>query len=113
MIVKVIVVMLGAALWLAAQSPEAGNAENGKRQFVKLGCYTCHGYAGQGGGAGAKLAPHPIAATALIAYVRHPAGSMPPFTKKVVSDEVLTDIHAYLASVPAPPPAKDIPLLNQ
>ena len=40
MILKVIVVMLGAALLLAAQSPEAGNAQSGKRQFVKLGCYT-------------------------------------------------------------------------
>ena len=112
MIRNMIVIMLLAAASLAAQSA-AGNAENGKRQFVKLGCYTCHGYQGQGGGAGAKLAPHPISATALIAYVRHPAGTMPPFTKKVVSDEDLTDIQAYLASVPAPPPAKDIPLLNQ
>jgi mono/diheme cytochrome c family protein len=98
---------------VAAQSPASGNAENGKRQFVKLGCYTCHGYQGQGGGAGAKLAPHPISAAALIAYVRHPAGTMPPFTKKVVSDEALTDIQAYLASVPAPPPVKDIPLLRE
>lgn len=112
MIRDLIVIMLLGAASLAAQSA-SGNAENGKRQFVKLGCYTCHGYQGQGGGAGAKLAPHPISATALIAYVRHPAGTMPPFTKKVVSDEVLTDIQAYLASVPAPPPAKDIPLLNQ
>ncbi len=104
--------LLGAGL-LAAQSAGSGNAENGKREFVKLGCYTCHGYEGQGGGAGAKLAPKPIATAALIAYVRHPAGSMPPFTAKVVSDQVLTDIHAYLASVPAPPPVKDIPLLNK
>jgi len=96
---------------LAAQS--SGDAKNGKRQFVKLGCYTCHGYEGQGGGAGAKLAPQPISAAALIAYVRHPKGSMPPFTDKVVSEQDLRDIHAYLASVPAPPPAKDIPLLNQ
>jgi mono/diheme cytochrome c family protein len=113
MVRNFIVVLMLATVSLAAQSPAAGNAENGKRQFVKLGCYTCHGYQGQGGGAGAKLAPHPIADTALIAYVRHPAGSMPPFTKKVVSDQDLKDIHAYLASVPAPPPAKDIPLLNQ
>ena len=112
MIRNFIAIGLLSAAWLVAQSA-SGNAENGKRQFVKLGCYTCHGYQGQGGGAGAKLAPHPISAAALIAYVRHPAGSMPPFTKKVVSDEVLTDIQAYLASVPAPPPAKDIPLLNQ
>lgn len=113
MIRKLMVLALLTIAWAAAQSPSAGNPENGKRQFVKLGCYTCHGYQGQGGGAGAKLAPKPISAAALIAYVRHPAGSMPPFTKKVVSDEDLIDIHAYLASVPAPPPAKDIPLLQQ
>jgi mono/diheme cytochrome c family protein len=113
MIRNIIVIGLLTAAWLAAQSGGSGNAEKGKQEFVKIGCYTCHGYEGQGGGAGAKLAPKPIPTAALIAYVRHPKGSMPPFTKEVVSDEVLTDIHAYLASVPAPPPAKDIPLLNQ
>src|SRR5215471_3927104 len=92
---------------------QGGNAENGKRLFVKYGCYTCHGYQGQGGAAGAKLAPKPIAAAALIAYVRHPSGSMPPFTANAVTDAELTDIHAFLASLPAPPAAKDIPLLNQ
>jgi ubiquinol-cytochrome c reductase cytochrome c subunit len=113
MIRNLIVIALAAAASLAAQSPAAGSAENGKKEFVKVGCYTCHGYQGQGGGAGAKLAPHPITASALIAYVRHPKGSMPPFTAKVVTDEVLTDIHAFLASVPAPPPVKDIPLLQK
>jgi ubiquinol-cytochrome c reductase cytochrome c subunit len=103
--------LVAAALF--AQSPQAGNAENGKKLFVKFGCYTCHGYQGQGGAAGAKLAPKPIAAAALIAYVRHPSGSMPPFTAKVVTDAELTDIHAFLASIPSPPAAKDIPLLNQ
>ena len=98
---------------LMAQGPQAGNAENGKRLFAKFGCYTCHGYQGQGSSAGAKLAPKPIATAALIAYVRHPSGSMPPFTAKVVTDAELTDIHAFLAGVPAPPPVKDIPLLNQ
>jgi mono/diheme cytochrome c family protein len=109
-------VLLSFALlagFAAAQGPTVGNANNGKRLFVKLGCYTCHGYQGQGGGAGAKLAPRPIAAAALIAYARHPAGTMPPFTTKVASDAELTDIRAYLASVPEPPPAKSIPLLNQ
>jgi hypothetical protein len=38
---------------------------------------------------------------------------MPPFTAKVVSDAELIDVHAYLSSRPAPPPLKDIPLLNQ
>ena len=109
-------VFLSFVAVLTAQAPKgtpAGNAENGKKLFVKFGCYTCHGYQGQGGSAGARLAPRPIALAALIAYVRHPSGSMPPFTDKVVKDVELTDIHAFLASVPAPPAVKDIPLLNQ
>jgi ubiquinol-cytochrome c reductase cytochrome c subunit len=101
------------SLLLATSSLAQGNAEKGKQLFTKLGCYTCHGYQGQGGAAGAKLAPNPIPVARLIAYVRHPAGSMPPFTSKVVSDADLTDVHAFLAAVPAPPPAKNIPLLNQ
>jgi mono/diheme cytochrome c family protein len=91
----------------------AANNDNGKRLFVKDGCYQCHGYQGQGGAAGARLAPRPIVLAALTAYVRHPTGQMPPYTSKVLSDADLADIHAYLSSIPTPPPVKDIPLLNQ
>jgi mono/diheme cytochrome c family protein len=89
-----------------------GNVANGKRLYLKDGCYECHGYAGQGG-AGARLAPHVLSAANLIKYVRHPAGAMPPYTAKVVSDAELTDIRAFLASLPEPPPLKSIPILNQ
>src|SRR5215471_18856085 len=108
-----LLVLVSFAALLAAQTPQAaaaGNAENGKKLFVKFGCYTCHGYQGQGGAAGARLAPRPLALAALMAYVRRPSGSMPPFTDKVVTDAELTDIHAFLASVPAPRAVKDIPL---
>jgi ubiquinol-cytochrome c reductase cytochrome c subunit len=91
----------------------AANADHGKRLFVKDGCYQCHGYQGQGGAAGPRLAPRPIVLAALTAYVRHPTGQMPPYTSKVLSEADLADIHAYLSSIPAPPPAKSIPLLNQ
>src|SRR3954452_12394575 len=90
----------------------AQNAGNGKQLYLKDGCYECHGYAGQGG-AGARIAPRVLAAAAFIAYVRHPAGAMPPYTSKVISDAELTDIRAFLESLPAPPPLKSIPLLNQ
>ncbi len=94
---------------LAAQE---GNVQNGKRLYLKDGCYECHGYSGQGG-AGARLAPRVLSAANLIKYVRHPAGSMPPYTNKVVSDAELTDIRAFLASLPEPPALKSIPMLNQ
>jgi mono/diheme cytochrome c family protein len=108
MILKYALLLLVPGL-LAAQE---GNVQNGKRLYLKDGCYECHGYAGQGG-AGARLAPKVLSAANLIKYVRHPAGAMPPYTNKVVSDAELTDIRAFLASLPEPPPLKSIPILNQ
>lgn len=108
-------VLAAAGLLLGAYPASAqGNAENGKKLFVKNGCYQCHGYAGQGGSAGARLAPRPIPVVALIAYVRHPPdGDMPVYTAKVMSDAELTDVWAFLKSIPASPAAKDIPLLQR
>src|SRR5271157_5454161 len=91
---------------------QTGNAENGKRLFVKDGCYECHGYAGQGGFAGARIAAIALNPQGLIRYVRAPGGQMPAYTDKVISDQELTDIHAYLQTMPKAKPVKDIPLLN-
>jgi len=91
----------------------AQNAENGKRLFTRDGCYECHGYAGQGTIAGARLAPPVLNAQGMIRYIRKPAGAMPAFTDKVLSDQEVNDIYAYLKTIPAPKPVKDIPLLNQ
>lgn len=96
---------------LLAQTP-AGDAANGKRLFVKDGCYECHGYAGQGGFAGARIADIGLKAKGLIAYVRAPAGQMPAYKEEVISDGELTDVWAYLQSLPKAKPVKDIPLLN-
>ena len=68
--------MLASAGVSLAQS--SVNVENGQKLFSKYGCYQCHGTQGQGTTAGARLAPKPIALAALIAYVRKPAGQMPP-----------------------------------
>jgi ubiquinol-cytochrome c reductase cytochrome c subunit len=90
----------------------AQNADNGKRLFVRDGCYQCHGYAGQGSIAGARLAPPVLNAQGMAKYIRRPAGAMPAFTDKVVSDQDVADIYAYLKTLPAPKPVKDIPLLQ-
>src|SRR3954453_9767414 len=80
----------------------AQNAENGKKIFVRDGCYECHGYAGQGTIAGARLAPPVLNAQGMIRYVRRPAGAMPAFTDKVLSDQEVNDIYAYLKTLPPP-----------
>jgi mono/diheme cytochrome c family protein len=95
----------------AAQTPAAGNLQNGKALFIKHGCARCHGTEGQGG-AGARIGSKPPATAALIQYVRNPSGGMPPYRNQV-TDAELTDIRTYLASIPPPLAVKDIPLLNQ
>jgi mono/diheme cytochrome c family protein len=97
----------------ASQTPAAGNAENGKRLFEKDGCYQCHGFVGQGSRDGARIAVTALTAQAFIRYVRRPFGAMPAFTEKVISDQELTDVHAYLKSLPAAKAPKDIPLLDR
>jgi mono/diheme cytochrome c family protein len=93
-----------------AQAAPPGNAENGKKIYSSYGCYQCHGYAAQGG-AGARLAPRPIAFATFSRYVRRPTGQMPPYTAKVVSDQELADMYAFLLTIPAPPAANTIPIL--
>jgi ubiquinol-cytochrome c reductase cytochrome c subunit len=91
----------------------SGNAENGKKLFNKIGCYQCHGREGQGSSmSGPRIAPNPVPLDFLLRYVRKPTGEMPPYTAKVVSDQELTDIYAYLQSRSHPPAVKDIPLLK-
>jgi mono/diheme cytochrome c family protein len=99
----------------AAQTANApaGNAANGRKLFVSFGCYQCHGYEAQGGSAGPRLAPRPIAYAQFMKYVRHPTNEMPPFTEKIVKDAELTDIHAFLRAQPAAPDVDKIPLLKQ
>ena len=92
------------------QQAPAGDAEKGKTLFVANGCYQCHNYEGQGGAAGARLAPSPIPFRAFVAYVRAPRGDMPPYTARVMSDQELADVYAYLRARPRPP--ADIPLLR-
>ena len=93
----------------------SGNAENGKKLFMANGCFECHGTVGQGSTStgGARIGPPAISLEEVTSYVRHPSGQMPPYTAKVVSDQNLADIYAYLKAQPKPPSGKSIPLLNQ
>lgn len=91
----------------------AGNADNGKQLFTRAGCYECHDRQGQGGGGtGPRLAPNPIPFTAFLHQCRQPADEMPPYTSKVLSDAQIADIYAFLQSIPKPPAASSIPLLQ-
>jgi len=114
-IVRLLVVssaVLGITAFALAQT-KPGDVENGKRIFMRNGCYQCHGTVGQGGLAGARLAQTKLTVAGFTAYVRNPApGNMPPYRAKVMSDQELADIYAYVQSVPPPVPLANMPILS-
>jgi mono/diheme cytochrome c family protein len=106
----------------AAAEAAVGNAVKGRELFVTNGCFACHGYAGQGGNAGARLAPDPLPWQAIAVFIRNPRNYnppavstqvMPPFTSKMVSDRDVQDIYAYLKTVPGPTDIKNIPTFRK
>ena len=118
-----IVAVVGLAVWsgaamLAQQAPApaprpapaaatetARNLENGKKLYEKYGCSDCHGLLGQGAPtSGPRIAPNPLPLAAFIRSVRAPRLQMPPYTAKVMPDQDLADVRAYLATVPKPAP---------
>ena len=105
--------LLLAVLGASQAALAAGSAEKGKTAYVQHGCWQCHGFAGQGGVTGPKLAPDPMPLEAMSAFVRNTRGAMPPYQRAILSDADLADIHAYLSSIPAPKDYKSIPLLSQ
>jgi ubiquinol-cytochrome c reductase cytochrome c subunit len=92
----------------------AGDAAKGKENFLKYGCWQCHGTMGQGSPvSGPKLAPDPIPLEAMSSFIRSSRRAMPPYRVEVLPEADLADIHAYLSSVPKPADFKTIPLLAE
>ena len=110
-------VLIAMTLFAAAAANaqlKPGDADNGKKIFLRNGCYQCHGTVGQGGSGGARLAQTKLTQAGLTAYVRNPrAGGMPPYRAKVMSDQELADVYAYIKSLPEPLLPKDIPQLKE
>lgn len=103
---------LAAGLVFGAGTALAADAGKGKELFVKNGCWQCHGFVGQGGIAGPKIAPDPIPAEAFVNFLRNSNRAMPPYREAILSNADAADIHAYLASIPKPGDYKSVPLLS-
>jgi mono/diheme cytochrome c family protein len=96
----------------AAEQAPAGDLERGARLYVDRACWQCHGLAAQGGGiAGPRLAGRVQVWGAFSQYVRRPAEEMIPYTARVLPDQELADIFAWLKGLPPPPPVDSLPLL--
>ena len=98
-----------------AQDAPAGNADTGKKIFLAVGCYECHGRDGQGG---AFNGPAPILARTALPFdafkqqLREPSSEMPPYVDAVLTDQGVADLYAFLQALPGPIPVKTIAILN-
>ena len=112
-VVLIGVAALAASLLIGTGAALAASVENGKKVYMAVGCWGCHGTVGQGGVTGPKLAPEPLPYEAFSAFVRTTNRAMPPYREPVLSNSDLADIHAYLESQPKAADHTTIPLLNQ
>lgn len=99
-----------------AQAAPPGEAADGKRVYLKTGCFTCHGRAGQGGaflGAAPPLAKTELPFEAFKLQLREPSNEMAAYAETVMSDKEVADIYAYVQTLPGRRAAKDIAILNE
>ena len=110
--ISALVLVIGPVPAQQAADP-AGNADNGKKLYREIGCYQCHGLAGQGAVmTGPRVSRTEFAFDGFLNQLRHPVNQMPPYEAAVVSDRDAADIYAYLRQMPAPRDPNSIPLLK-
>src|SRR5215475_15706693 len=106
----------GACIVAQAQNEPHGDATNGKRIYLAVGCFTCHGRSGQGG---ALNGPAPILAKTAMPFdgfkgqLRQPINEMPAYAEIVMSDRQIADIYAFLQTLPGPLPTRDMAIFKE
>jgi ubiquinol-cytochrome c reductase cytochrome c subunit len=95
----------------AAKPAPAGRVDAGGALFKKVGCYQCHGNEAQGGLSGPRIGPNLFPAARFLEYLRKPAGEMPPYSAKVLTDQDIADIFAWVQARPRPPAVSSLPQL--
>lgn len=110
-----LLVAVTALCCVPAGAQTSAAVERGSRLYVEKMCYTCHGYAGQGGerGAGPRIAPDVWPLEAFVQQTRRPRQDMPRYPAQFVSDQELADMHAWLSTIKPGPKARDIPSLRE
>lgn len=99
-----------------AQDAPAGDAAEGKRLYLAVGCFTCHGRSGQGG---VMNGPAPILAKTAMPFdgfkgqLRQPINDMPAYSEIVMSDNQIADIYAFLQTLSGPRPTKDMAIFKE
>jgi mono/diheme cytochrome c family protein len=105
------------AFALSARAAEP-NPVDGKQLYNTVGCWSCHGFNGQGAmSRGIASGPHinarVLPEAAFLRQLRAPMNVMPPYSADVLTDDQVAAIYNYLRSLPEPRATSDIPLLKK
>jgi mono/diheme cytochrome c family protein len=84
-----------AAVAVAQDAPQAGDAIHGRSVFLADGCFECHGRSGQGGAFNyptPAIAKVEMPVESFIAFLRAAPRDMPAYSANVLSDKDAADI---------------------
>jgi mono/diheme cytochrome c family protein len=96
--------------------PVTGDAENGALLFYQHGCYGCHGYSGYGrqdlNNTGSAILTNEVVFRAYLRGRQNvapllPSTAMPNYPANVLNDELVSNIYAYIRSMPENLPESD------
>ncbi len=88
-----------------AQEPPKGDAAHGKQLYLAVGCFECHGRAGQGGAFNTpapRLAQTQLPFEGFEGQLRNPANDMPAYSEQLMPQKDVADIYAFMKSLPGP-----------
>ena len=111
----IVITGAGGTVAKAQRTHRLGDAAEGKRLYLTVGCFLCHGRAGQGG---ALNGPAPMLAKTAMPFdgfkgqLRQPANEMPAYADMVMSDRQIADIYAFVQSLAGPRPTKDMAIFK-
>ena len=114
-VTALMLVVSGATAPTWSQDASRGDVNNGRTLYNDVGCYQCHGRAGQGGSFGG---PAPVLAGTVMPFagylsvLRNPVANMPPYAESVLSDQEAANIYAYIRSLPGARNPREIPILS-
>lgn len=101
LVITVLPLLLIAMLAMTVAAQGAGDPVKGKAAWDAANCKACHGVNGEGKFAGVRAGDGKTAAD-WIKQVRTPRANMPAYTAAQLSDAAITDMWAYMQTLPKP-----------
>lgn len=98
-------ILFALAMWLpvtaaASENSKAGTAQRGAAKYHDYGCVLCHGSVGQSSAFGNAALDPQIPIEGLRYKLRNKSGMMPVFSEKILTEQDVQDIHAFLKTFP-------------